>query len=223
MGVSERLFRAASHEIPTYQFFEDSLFKVCTFLTLSPQYTHDLELHYFANTVANFYNNLAGLSITWTKKVSLTPSRNLWDCLHPTTLPVWEMPGKLNSPLKKRSEFPPEKQVFQKCHQLFKEGFAHFFTLIRWSTTKSPNNATVSGLPSNSEPQGLNCHPSARTHFSLKSGPSHHPRKYRRISETLFPTLSQREISLLFFWAHLSWNVCIHPSIHHKVPLLILC
>lgn len=64
MGLSEGLFRAASHESPTYQFFEDSLFKVCTFLIFSPQYTHDLELHYSANTVANYYNNLAGLSIT---------------------------------------------------------------------------------------------------------------------------------------------------------------
>lgn len=111
-----------------------------SFLTFSPQYTHDLELHQFANIAANYSNNLARPSITCIKKFSMTPTRNLWYYLHSTTLPVQGILRKLKSPLKTRVRVLSLKTSVSETSSAVQKRFCPFFFSF-WSggLQQSPN------------------------------------------------------------------------------------
>lgn len=115
-------------------------------------------------------------------------------------------------PENKGQSSSPEKQVLQKHQQPPKEGFAHFFTSTRWSTAKSQNNATVSGLTSNSEPRGLNhtiMHLLWPT-FPLRVGHHTTPENTTIHLRHSFP---QRETSFPFLSSP-SFLKCLYSSIH---------
>lgn len=188
-------FRAAFHELSTYQFLEYSLFKVCTLLLFSPQCTHDLELHHFMAIVANYYNNLAGPSSTCIKKFSLTSSVNLWDHLYALPADAKEV------------KVPHENQGLW---------FKNFVSCLKKALpTSSPWSGGHQQSP-NTMPQFLVSplilnHRLSTTLSSIPEKTSIYLRHY----------FTQMETSRLCPLSP-SFLKCLYPSIHHKAPVLIL-